>query len=164
MRLLLAFVLTAATAASQVHVRPNAGYDIAYGAPSAGIGLEAGWSVGPAASLGLRVSGDAVFVDDLPFAVAFYSDATSEGVGDASVYRLGLEVVGYWDRPGRLRPYAKAGLVTELERIARPDLEVQSAWTDAVAGLGLEVGRVYLEGTHGFGDASRRRVAVGVRL
>ena len=175
MRVLAAAVLAgcAVTAQAQdvlgLHALPNAGYDLGYGAPTAGLGLEAGWNpAGAPVTVHLRASVDAVFVESLPFGpvtrhptiVVYQPDPQ-----DASVVRYGVEVVGRWaGAPLPARPYAKVGLALEDERVRLEDGVLTYSRADAAAGLGLEAGRLYVEGTHGLGDASRRRVVVGVRL
>lgn len=164
MRALLLSLLLAVPAFGQAEVSalPNAGYDFGYGGPTVGVGLETGIRIPVLPiSLALRSSGDVVLVDELPFNRSNLL-AEAEG-GDAYVLRLGAEVIGRWERR-LLAPYAKVGFVRELETVSSPRGRFQFVDVDAVAGLGLEVGRIYVEGTHGFGDASRRRLAVGVRL
>lgn len=164
--------ISAAPAFAQLtgSILPNAGYDLGYSAPTVGLGLEVGWNPPSApVTVHMRASGDVVFVESLPFGDPFFGPTIvvvqPEPIQDESVIRLGLEAVGRWEHaPLPVTPYAKAGLVLEDERARWADMTLSYRQPGATVGLGLEVGRVYLEGTHGFGDASRRRLAIGVRL
>lgn len=171
MRTLATVVLAALTAAPvlaqvEVHALPNLGYDAGYGAPSVGLGLEADWApTGSPIAVALRPSADYVFADKIPYAVPYGAD-TGDVLGrEYSVLRLGAEALVHWrTAPLPVVPYAKVGLARETERVRRPDAAFDYTTLDGVAGLGLVWGRLYVEGTHGFGDASRNRVALGVRL
>ena len=155
-------ILYGPTVNAQAHARASAGFDDGYQAPSVGIALEATLPA-PRSSVtaGVRISGDVVLTDRLPYGRAFAGDGRA-GV-EADVYRLGLEAIVYGARVRGLRPYGKAGIVSEFVQVPI-DIAASAGWTDAVAGLGLEVGRLYIEGTHGFGDVSRRRLAVGIQF
>ena len=169
MRTLLAaaVLVLAAPAGAQVQVRvlPNAGYDIGYDGATVGLGVEVGWApAGAPVRFALRPSADVVLDHDLVLAQP-YATGVGAVVGENGVVRLGGEVVGLWERaPLPFTPYAKAGVVAELERITSGDLQLDRWESGPVVGLGLAARRVFVEGTHGFGDASRRRVVVGLRL
>ena len=171
MRTLLAAALLCAAATpglAQVGVRvlPNAGYDIGYDGATVGLGIEVGWRPpGSPVRVALRPSADLVLDHDLVLAVPYAGGGAGDLVGTNGVVRLGGEVVGLWERaPLPVTPYAKAGVVAELERITSGDVQVDRWETGPVVGLGLAARRVFVEATHGFGDASRRRVVVGLRL
>lgn len=85
---------TPAEAQVRLGVLANAGY----GAPSVGAGAEAGWTPpGAPVRLGVRVSGDYVVADGLPYAVIsvawrfVYVEGTYGG-GDASRERIAVGV------------------------------------------------------------------------
>ena len=169
MRPLLALALVAAVpAAAQVQVRvlPNAGYDAGYDGATVGLGVEVGWApVGAPVRFALRPSADVVLDHDLVLAQPYAAGGAGAVVGENGVVRLGGEAVGLWERaPLPFTPYAKAGAVAELERATSGDIQVDRWEVGLVVGLGLAARRVFVEGTHGFGDASRGRVAVGLRL
>ena len=165
--LALAALLAAPPALAQVQVRalPNAGYDLGYDGPTVGLAVEvggapAGWPV----RFALRPSADLVLDHDLVLAQPLAS-GLGDAVGRNGVVRFGGEVVGLWERaPLPAVPYAKAGVVAELERVTSFDTRVDRWEAGPVVGLGVAGRRLFVEGTHGFGDASRRRVTVGLRL
>lgn len=167
--LLLSFLLaaTAAPLAAQVHVRglANAGYDIGYGAPSLGAAAEAVWAPsGAPIQLALRPSADVVLTEAVPVAVTYGSDSPYVGY-EGNVVRLGAEVVGRWSRSAwPVVPYLKAGVAFESVSARSGDVISPQEKADAVAGAGVSWRRLYVEGTHGFRDVSRNRLAVGVRL
>ena len=121
--------------------------------------------MGSAVTAALRPSADYVIGPTL-----FYASPRSVGIATlpvserSAVYRVGLEAVVALPRP-RLSPYAKAGVVGEYEWLTNSGtVRVDELTGGAVAGVGVAAGWAYVEGTFGFGDASRRRVALGVRL
>lgn len=160
--------LSSAPLAAQVHVRglANVGYDAGYAAPSVGLGAEMEWAPADAPlALALRPSADLVLARSLSFATPLAPDPYGPDQTDSDVTRFGAEVVVRWTTaPGPAVPYLKAGLAHEYERIRSGDLVLGYGRTDAVAGAGASFGRVYADGTLGFGDASRSRVALGVRF
>lgn len=172
--LLAAALLLTVPAEAQVRlgVLANAGYDAGYGAASIGGGGEAGWTPpGSPVRFGVRVSGDYVFADDLPYAVIGWCATPPlpafEDVPfsyETSVIRLGAEATLRWEAaPLPVTPYLKVGAVRETERFrlgGRTDFD--SSAIDGVVGLGVVWRFVYLEGTYGGGDAGRERIAVGV--
>ena len=164
----LVLLVTAVPLAAQVHVRSlaNAGYDAGYAAPSVGLGAEVEWARPESPlSVALRPSVDVVFAESIPFVSLDATRPARSDASDSDVTRLGAEVLVRWTAaPGPAVPYLKAGVVNEYERIRSGDL-VFSYWqAGAVAGAGGAVGPLYLEGTIGFGDASRHRLALGVRF
>lgn len=162
--LLAAAVFPTAHAQVRLEVLANTGYDFGYAAPSVGAGTELSWEPpGAAVRLGVRLSGDYVFADDLPYAVPFSTTFVELSGRQTSVVRLGAEAVVHWETaPLPVTPYGKVGLARETERFRFPEADFDYTATDAVVGLGLVWGVVYVEGTYGGGDASRERIAVGL--
>jgi len=174
MRLLvLLAALVSLPASAQVEVRAlvNAGYDAGYRAASVGLGMEIGWRpAGSPVALALRPTADVVFVG---------SQASADpliGLGDepmgwpggsryeGNVVRVGAEAVARLATLAQVAPYLKAGIVGEYEDLMIGDVRTAYFEPGAVAGAGVGLGRTYVEGTLGFGDASRSRIAVGLRF
>ena len=164
----LSLLILAPPAVAQLDsaVLPNTGYDIGYGAATLGLGAEVGWTAPDSpVTIALRPSLDYVFVDRIPYAVPYQGGAGDVLGREYGVVRFGAEAVVHWrTAPGPVVPYVKVGLAREVEQIRTDDVQFDYAATDGVAGLGASWGRLYLEGTHGVGDASRNRLAIGVRL
>ena len=169
--LVLAAALVSLPALAQVEVRvlPNVGYDAGFRAASLGLGLEVGWRPsGSPVAVALRPSGDVVFVDadrlgdplTDPFRPGWGSAARYEG----NVVRVGAEAVARLATVPGVAPYLKAGVVGEYEDLMIGDVRTSTFEPGVVAGAGVGLGRTYLEGTLGFGDASRSRVALGLRF
>ena len=182
MRTLLAAtaLLVAGPVSAQIESRalPNVGYDVGYDGPSVGLGVEAVWApAGSPVSLALRPSADVVFVRPLRYgsplqALPAAGQGTSADDGrSADVFRVGVEAVVRWEQaPLPAVPYLKVGLVSERESYSESVSYTGSpgafgSWESGpVAGGGVAFGPTYAELTHGFGDASRNRLAAGVRF
>jgi len=164
---LAAFALAAAPLSAQVSVRglANVGYDAGYGAASAGVGAEVGWApAGAPVAIALRPSADLVFVGSHEYADPLLGGSPRSRY-TANVTRASLEAVARWAAaPGPAIPYLKAGVTAEYEQVLIGDVDSGRWQEDAVAGGGALLGRFYAEATLGFGDASRSRVALGVRF
>ena len=154
---------------AQVHVRalPAVGYDVGFGAPTLGLGVEVGWRPpGAPVRLAVRPSAEAVLdgphVDDSLFPQGAFG-SRSVGRRREGLFRVGAEVVAGWDRRS-VAPYATVGVVGELQRARTPDTQVDGWERGLSVGAGVAVRRVFIEGALGVGEVSPSRVRVGVRL
>ena len=170
MRLLLAAVLLLAAppAFAQVAVRalPSAGYDLGFGAPTVGLGVEVEWSRLPV-RLALRPSAevllDGPYVDASMWPHGGAFGGPSVGRRREGLARVGVEaVVGWAGRP--VAPYATVGVVGELQRARTRDTQTDGWERGLSVGAGVALRRAFAEGALGIGEVSPARLTVGLRL
>ena len=164
---LVACAAGAADAQVQVRALPAVGYDVGFGAPTLGLGVEVGWRPpGAPVRLALRPSAEALLdgpdVDDSLFPHGAFG-SRSVGRRREGLFRVGAEVVAGWDRRA-VAPYVTAGVVGELQRARTPDTQTDGWERGVSVGAGVAVRRVFVEGALGVGEVSPSRVRVGVRL
>ena len=166
---LLALVACVAPAGAQVQVRalPSAGYDVGFGAPTVGLGVEVGWRPpGLPIRLAVRPSAEALLdgpdVDESQFPHGAFG-ARSVGRRREGLFRVGAEAVAGWGR-GAVSPYLTAGVVGELQRSRTPDTQTDGVERGVTLGAGLAVRRAFVEGALGVGEVSPSRLRVGLRL
>lgn len=148
MRLLVlaaAVLALAAPSRAQISLVPMVGYDIDYGAPMVGGGVELAL---PSGLLPFRTA-------IRPSAEYIFRDGNSSN-GDARI-RLNGDLIGRVAVVGvPFRPYGKAGIAFESASFDKEKLGLN-------LGVGAEFDRLLVEATAGFG-VSAARIAVGYRF